>query len=199
VINDTEAALLAAIRAAPDDDAPRLVYADWLTERGDARGAMIVAQCESKSGALVESRALPAVQLAALVARLPSLIRRDTILLHRGFPVRVDVTQDHDLGIVLELSRALHHSVVEPPLLWFRDAFARASPTLRRVAVALLSYDPGPTPAGVHSVLLHDDAGRMLAHRDWCSDGIELRIVFARDERSVRVESGSDAVELTVP
>jgi uncharacterized protein (TIGR02996 family) len=24
------AALLAAIRAAPDDDAPRLVYADWL-------------------------------------------------------------------------------------------------------------------------------------------------------------------------
>ena len=28
-------ALLAAIRAAPDDDAPRLVYADWLDEHGD--------------------------------------------------------------------------------------------------------------------------------------------------------------------
>jgi uncharacterized protein (TIGR02996 family) len=29
-----EDALLAAITAAPDDDAPRLVYADWLEERG---------------------------------------------------------------------------------------------------------------------------------------------------------------------
>lgn len=31
--------LLAAIRAAPDDDAPRLVYADWLMEQGGARAA----------------------------------------------------------------------------------------------------------------------------------------------------------------
>src|SRR4051812_5383520 len=28
-------ALLAAIAEAPDDDAPRLVYADWLEEHGD--------------------------------------------------------------------------------------------------------------------------------------------------------------------
>jgi uncharacterized protein (TIGR02996 family) len=33
-----EEALLAAVAAAPEDDAPRLVYADWLQERGaDAR------------------------------------------------------------------------------------------------------------------------------------------------------------------
>src|SRR5262245_61270326 len=31
---DTGAALAAAIRAAPDDDAPWLVYADWLQEAG---------------------------------------------------------------------------------------------------------------------------------------------------------------------
>lgn len=36
---------LAAIRATPDDDAPRLVYADWLSERGDPRGELIVLQC----------------------------------------------------------------------------------------------------------------------------------------------------------
>ena len=36
---------LAAIRAAPDDDAPRLVYADWLLERGDPRGEFIILQC----------------------------------------------------------------------------------------------------------------------------------------------------------
>src|SRR5215217_5840813 len=41
------AALLAAIRAAPDDDAPRLVYADWLDEHGQPeRAEFIRLQCE---------------------------------------------------------------------------------------------------------------------------------------------------------
>jgi uncharacterized protein (TIGR02996 family) len=41
------AALLAAIRAAPEDDAPRLVYADWLDEHGQPeRAAFIRIQCE---------------------------------------------------------------------------------------------------------------------------------------------------------
>jgi len=40
-----EAALLRAVRDTPDDDAPRLVYADWLSERGDPRGELIVLQC----------------------------------------------------------------------------------------------------------------------------------------------------------
>jgi uncharacterized protein (TIGR02996 family) len=33
----TEAAFLQAIRDRPDDDALRLIYADWLDERGDGR------------------------------------------------------------------------------------------------------------------------------------------------------------------
>src|SRR3954452_23480399 len=41
------APFLAAVRAHPDDDAPRLVYADWLDERGDAdRAEFIRVQCE---------------------------------------------------------------------------------------------------------------------------------------------------------
>jgi uncharacterized protein (TIGR02996 family) len=42
--------LLAAVLAArDDDDAPRLVYADWLLEHGDrARGELIVAQCAGR-------------------------------------------------------------------------------------------------------------------------------------------------------
>lgn len=41
------AALLAAIRAAPDDDAPRLIYADWLEEHGQPeRAEFIRVQCE---------------------------------------------------------------------------------------------------------------------------------------------------------
>jgi uncharacterized protein (TIGR02996 family) len=41
------AAFLDAIRAQPDDDTPRLVYADWLDDRGDAsRAEFIRLQCE---------------------------------------------------------------------------------------------------------------------------------------------------------
>jgi uncharacterized protein (TIGR02996 family) len=39
-------ALLDDIIAAPDDDAPRLVYADWLLAREDPRGELITVQCE---------------------------------------------------------------------------------------------------------------------------------------------------------
>jgi uncharacterized protein (TIGR02996 family) len=35
-------ALLAAIRAAPDDDAPRLIYADWLDEHGQPERAEFI-------------------------------------------------------------------------------------------------------------------------------------------------------------
>lgn len=40
-----ERALLEEILAHPDDDAPRLVYADLLTARGDPRGEFIALQC----------------------------------------------------------------------------------------------------------------------------------------------------------
>jgi uncharacterized protein (TIGR02996 family) len=45
-VSDEEKAFLRAIRAHPDDDGPRLVYADWLDERGDPRGEFIRVQCE---------------------------------------------------------------------------------------------------------------------------------------------------------
>ena len=41
-----EASFLADIIASPDDDAPRLVYADWLLEHGDPRGEFIQIQCK---------------------------------------------------------------------------------------------------------------------------------------------------------
>src|SRR5690349_11019619 len=59
----SETELVAAIAAAPDDDAPRLVYADWLLDRGDPRGELVVAQCaldriEATDGPRGETRAL---------------------------------------------------------------------------------------------------------------------------------------------
>src|SRR4051794_488825 len=41
VMSDRDA-LLAAIRQAPRDDAPRLVYADWLDENGDSDRAEFI-------------------------------------------------------------------------------------------------------------------------------------------------------------
>lgn len=45
----TRAALIADIVAHPDDDAPRLVLADYLLERGDPRGDLIQLQCRGQS------------------------------------------------------------------------------------------------------------------------------------------------------
>jgi uncharacterized protein (TIGR02996 family) len=46
-MDSTARALLNAILAAPDDDAPRLIYADWLDEHGEAeRAEFIRVQCE---------------------------------------------------------------------------------------------------------------------------------------------------------
>ena len=48
VMLETREAFLRAIYDAPDDNTPRLVYADWLDEHGDPdRAALIRAQCES--------------------------------------------------------------------------------------------------------------------------------------------------------
>ena len=45
-----EAELLRAVVEAPSDYAPRIVYADWLSERGDPRGEMIALACKLRSG-----------------------------------------------------------------------------------------------------------------------------------------------------
>ena len=94
-------AFLAAIRAAPDDDAPRLVYADWLEENGDPEWAEFMRlQCQLDP--LWRSADPPEVQLAwdtviadsaAAGADLPPHMRRlvpafrreqDLLHSHRG-------------------------------------------------------------------------------------------------------------------
>src|SRR5262245_42550191 len=43
-MNDADA-FLQAIREDPENDTPRLIFADWLEERGDPRGEFIRVQC----------------------------------------------------------------------------------------------------------------------------------------------------------
>ncbi|MBK7860334.1 MAG: TIGR02996 domain-containing protein [Archangiaceae bacterium] len=65
-------ALLDAVLAAPHDDAPRLVYADWLQERGDARGELILVQCRLQQLRSKPGKRPPQVKL--LEARAAELI-----------------------------------------------------------------------------------------------------------------------------
>jgi len=44
-MSSIEPELVAGIVATPDEDGPRLVYADWLSDRGDPRGELITVQC----------------------------------------------------------------------------------------------------------------------------------------------------------
>lgn len=45
MISAAEQELMQSIIAAPDDDAPRLVLADWLSQQGELRGELIVTAC----------------------------------------------------------------------------------------------------------------------------------------------------------
>jgi len=56
------AAFLAAVLAAPDDDLPRLIYADWLDERGDPRGEFIRLQIAAFHGDISAGRAASAIE-----------------------------------------------------------------------------------------------------------------------------------------
>ncbi|MFO0552279.1 MAG: TIGR02996 domain-containing protein [Polyangiaceae bacterium] len=68
---EMDEALLAAIRANPDDDEPRLVLADWLTARGDPRGEFIQIQCKLKRALVgVAGRAAPPRDLDATTEEL---------------------------------------------------------------------------------------------------------------------------------
>jgi uncharacterized protein (TIGR02996 family) len=64
-----QAALIGEIAAHPDDDMPRLIYADWLEEQGYPQGEFIRLQCES-------ARATDPLLRRELIERETELLRR---------------------------------------------------------------------------------------------------------------------------
>jgi uncharacterized protein (TIGR02996 family) len=86
--NDDE--LLQRIYDAPDDDAPRLVYADVLAGRGDPRGELITLQCQPaakpKSRAqLQREKALIREHGRRWLGALEPVIGKDGLVYERGF------------------------------------------------------------------------------------------------------------------
>lgn len=120
-------AFLQAILENPDEDAPRLIYADWLEERGDPRGEFIRIQCHlAAMSADDERRSLLEQHERELLARhQDSWLRELRPLLngwtfHRGF---LD-------AITVPAATYLHHAPFRLPL------------TVRRLQVGLRGFDP---------------------------------------------------------
>ena len=85
------AALLAAVLAAPEDDAPRLVYADWLDEHGEGERAELIrvqiAWVRTKQAGMIPGGAFPMVE--AWLAREKDLILHRWQSWYPDCPVRV--------------------------------------------------------------------------------------------------------------
>ncbi|HEY7326771.1 MAG TPA: TIGR02996 domain-containing protein [Gemmataceae bacterium] len=116
-----------AILENPDDDAPRLIYADWLEERGDPRGEFIRIQC----------------QLAAPSAndkRRPQLERHERDLLAQH--------QDRWLGKLQPLlrgwvfQRGFLDAISVPAAIYLQRKAIPHPATVRRVEVDLDGFDP---------------------------------------------------------
>jgi uncharacterized protein (TIGR02996 family) len=107
------AALLAEIRARPEDDAPRLVYADWLTEQGDPYGEFIRLQCARARGddaGELRERELWAQHGASWCQTLG--VEREHVEFRRGFVEKVLKLESPSERLLEHPVQALH---IEPP------------------------------------------------------------------------------------
>jgi uncharacterized protein (TIGR02996 family) len=87
---DAEEELLAAIVDRWDDDGPKLVYADWLLERGGDRarhGELIALQCKKKRDHAREKELL--ADLAPILGPVAGVVKRTGLKFEKGFLVEI--------------------------------------------------------------------------------------------------------------
>lgn len=119
-------AFLQTILANPEDDTPRLVYSDWLDERGDPRGEFIRVQCRL-------------AMLSADDERRPPLEQQERQLLERH--------QDQWLGLLRPLldgwafRRGFLDAVRVPAASYLRHTSLPLPATVRRVEVDLAGFE----------------------------------------------------------
>jgi uncharacterized protein (TIGR02996 family) len=177
-----EAELLDAIRAAPHDDAPRLVYADHLIAQGDPRGEFIAAQ-------IMRSIATRERWVELLRAhrdewtRDAELIGATNAQFDRGFIERIDL---RSLGDVIEHARALRTWAPVPAIyITTPDALATFSPVRDAIVVSTSN------PRGVHFAVYNLGGVRVLDRVVECTppERIHLRYWFVAP-RALIVELG---------
>ncbi len=157
-------ALLAGIRAAPDDDLPRLVYADWLEEHGDAdRAEFIRLQCEHFRRYAVPTQVrgdTAAERMFELekrhgwrwLAEMPRVAGAEWKGFYRGFP-GVEVLYGRWPGAALR-----SHAPVQQFTLIHAAAELAASPFLAQVRVLTL-WLMNPDVSALTGLLASPDLG----------------------------------------
>jgi uncharacterized protein (TIGR02996 family) len=153
---DREIELLELIYSAPDDDAHRLVYADWLLERGDPRGEFIVLQYKKEREALDSRQAHRERQLLrdrgeAWLGPLAPVIDARTMVFRKGFLAECQASFASPAQKVALLGNPLWATVEKLDA----DADVLAHPCMRSLRAI------GPLPAA--TVLALQDQ-RLLAH-----------------------------------
>ena len=93
ITSSTNGQFLTEIYAAPDDDGPREVYADWLSERGDPRGELISLQLAAARGqgtpaGKLRERALLASSARMWLGEIEPAVAKTRFRFERGFLVR---------------------------------------------------------------------------------------------------------------
>jgi uncharacterized protein (TIGR02996 family) len=166
--------LLAAIYAQPDDDAPRLVYADALQERGDPRGELIALQIrlatETGEPAMrVRERELLREHGSAWLGALAPIVLAPYAY-ERGF-LAMCTLDGRKLELVERLARDPSWATVrriaikltQPVNVAKTIAILRALPTtIRRIEVAA----HGLAPAGIARIR---EAAAALGHLEYCN------------------------------
>ena len=121
------AALRAAIYAAPDDDAPRLTWADWLSEQGDPRGEFVVLQIARSRGRVTPAARAREAELLTLhrsrfLGALEPHLHLKGLRFDRGFLARCEFSSDPPLVPELELLEDVTFTwrVEQPTLERFR-------------------------------------------------------------------------------
>lgn len=189
VMDPREAQLLGLIRAAPDDDAPRLVYADLLLERGDPRGELLQLQCgPARLGRTTDPGVLQLLQRhgAAWLGPLASVLTPTDCEFTRGFLSRIRFPTIEALLAGAPLLPVQIPIILEPPDVRITkgDMPVTFAPDGRRLVItrAEITFSSTRTTGGVTHIGVYDIATRMrllTLRRDWdeerAADGLRIR------------------------
>ena len=164
-------AFLAAIAAAPDEDTPRLVYADWLDENGTeddrARAALIRAQCRMEV-LPVESK------------ERKKLVREVRVILNKHYTTWTAGLRDAHLGKDWTFRRGFIDGLTISPTAYIQrgeDLF-RLAPTLRSVKFPNAANETTELAASPFLARLASVDLALMCTCGWCSIDEELRDLF---------------------
>lgn len=167
-VKQTGEAMLEAILAAPDDDTPRLVYADWLTERRSPLGEFITLQVSragkrpTKDARERESQLL-ASHRQALLGPFDGVMAKNGLVFERGFLVEGIAVKPLPAHPLTRLLRSVTFKSEVGPGVRLDRLEEATGPSLRHGAASLPQAAPGlkrwaidaRTPERVTDCLVH--------------------------------------------